>query len=139
MRLENLEKIVLAAGGLEALRSGVALKIENKPFLPLSIEHIGLSLLGSDEISVCHYGEQNGDLMRDPDMTFVAIEMADGSIDWLPASYRNDYLGVFQECLRIKNGEAYVDPQAVESLTQMAVLWDSNLGSQGFVKQAVGV
>ena len=45
-------------------------------------------------ISVCHYGEQNGDLMRDPEMCFEL-----GFIDGLHLSdfyYRNDYVGVGQ-------------------------------------------
>ena len=39
-------------------------KIENKSYMPLSIEWISHNI-----ISLCHYGEQNGDLMRDPEKT----------------------------------------------------------------------
>lgn len=138
MRLENLEKIVLAAGGLEALRSGRALKIENKPFLPLCIEHIGHHVFGLDEISVCHYGEQNGDLMRDPDMTF-AVSEKNGELNWLPSSYRNDYIAVFTECVK-DTGDGYEwDASASRDLAYMAACWDANIGDQGFVKKAVGV
>ena len=43
------------------------------------------------ELPVTHYGEQNGDLMRDPEMCF---EIRDGELD--PYFYRNDYVGVEQ-------------------------------------------
>lgn len=43
--------------------------------------------------SVTHYYEQNGDLMSDPDMTFV--KAIDGN--YYPLSYQQDNLGIYQE------------------------------------------
>ena len=46
---------------------------------------------GLPAISICHYGEQNGDLMRDPEMCFE-LGLANGP--HLNAFYyRNDYVG----------------------------------------------
>ena len=47
---------------------------------------------GLPAISVCHYGEQNGDLMRDPEMCF---ELGLGGGAHLnPFYWRNDYAGI---------------------------------------------
>ncbi len=50
---------------------------------------------------VTHYGEQNGDLMADPDMTFWKTETG----DYFPASFRNDYMGISKESIIIKVGD----------------------------------
>ena len=55
----------------------------NTVYLPLSVEQIGriIKQKNSEDyhkspciMSVMHYGEQNGDLMRDPDVTFLRVE-----------------------------------------------------------------
>lgn len=39
---------------------------------------------------VAHYGELNGDLMRDPEMVFIKAPV---SGDYFPSYFRNDYIG----------------------------------------------
>ena len=39
-------------------------------YRPLSVEDIGQSTDGHRLIAIAHYGEQRGDLMRDPEMIF---------------------------------------------------------------------
>ena len=57
---------------------GLNLKIENPPYMALVIEATDESgPCGLPAISVCHYGEQNDDLMRDPEMCFE-LGFADG-------------------------------------------------------------
>ena len=49
----------------------LAARIDNRPFLPLCIEAVDESgPCGLPALSVAHYGEQNGDAMRDPEMLF---------------------------------------------------------------------
>ncbi len=50
--------------------------------------------MGLPAISVAHYGEQNGDLMRDPEMCFK-LGLAGGP-HLNPFYFRNDYMGVEQ-------------------------------------------
>ena len=50
---------------------------------------------GLPALSVAHYGEQNGDLMRDPEMCFE-LSFAGGIADLNPFYYRNDYIGCEQ-------------------------------------------
>ena len=60
------------------LAAGFHIKIENPPYMALVIEDIQeLGPHGFPVISVAHYGEQNGDLMRDPEMCFE-LGMAGG-------------------------------------------------------------
>jgi hypothetical protein len=48
-------------------------------YIPLSLEEIGSSEDGQQLVSRCHYGEQTGDLMRDPDMVFLYHNLPDGA------------------------------------------------------------
>jgi hypothetical protein len=48
---------------------------------------------GLHAISVAHYGEQNGDLMRDPEMIFEAEESRK-QMNLVPYYWRNDYAGI---------------------------------------------
>lgn len=58
---------------------------DDSTFMPLTIEIIEESV-----ISLCHYGEQYGDLMRYPEMLFYK----DSNNDFIPYYYRNDYAGI---------------------------------------------
>ncbi len=87
-------------------------KLDNAPgaFMALSVELIDQWPEGSI-ISLAHYYEQNGDLMRDPDMTFL-ISNGSKFIAGLvfPASYRQDGLGIDQQSL------FYEDNNGIHSL-----------------------
>ncbi len=51
------------------LKAGFHIRIENEPWMTLIIEDTQeRGPNGLPAISVAHYGEQNGDLMRDPEM-----------------------------------------------------------------------
>jgi hypothetical protein len=39
----------------------------------LVIEHVGTGLRGGELVSVAHYGVQNGDPMRDPEIVFEVV------------------------------------------------------------------
>ena len=66
--MQTILDILKQAGGWH---HGLYLKIENPPYMALVIEATDESgPCGLPAISVAHYGEQNGDLMRDPEMCF---------------------------------------------------------------------
>lgn len=53
--------------------------------------------LGLPAISVAHYGQQNGDPMRDPEMCFEVVKPpTDGDLSLDPFYWRNDYVAVEQ-------------------------------------------
>lgn len=66
--MQTVLRILERAGGY---RPTLYLKIGNPPYMALVIEAVpGRGPLGCPALSVAHYGEQNGDLMRDPEMCF---------------------------------------------------------------------
>jgi hypothetical protein len=98
--MQTILQIIQKAGGWHP---GLYLKIDNPPYMELVIEAMDESgPMGLPAISVCHYGEQNGDAMRDPEMCFE-LGLAGGA--HLSAFYyRNDYLGVEQWSRNIVRG-----------------------------------
>lgn len=87
---------------------------------------------GLPAISVCHYGEQNGDAMRDPEMCFE-FGLAGGA-HLNPFYYRNDYAGVEQWSRFIREGNYCYHSQLHDEHERFAKLWDKNLREQGFAE-----
>ena len=94
--MQTILRIIERAGGWNP---GLFLKIENAPYMALTIKAIEEGPSGLPTLSVTHYGEQNGDLMRDPEMCF---ELRGGELD--PYYYRNDFVGVEQWSRNIVRG-----------------------------------
>jgi hypothetical protein len=87
---------------------------------------------GLPAVSVAHYGELNGDAMRDPEMCFELGFAAGPHLD--PFYYRNDYVGV-EQWSRFINEDRYVCHIQLHTEHQrFATLWDKNLRQQGFVE-----
>ena len=63
-------------------------------FMPVSVEAIGEVNGGDLLIAVAHWGEQNGDLMRDPEVVMIKSSMG-----YFPISFRNDYVAVNNEAV----------------------------------------
>jgi hypothetical protein len=119
---------------LDQLLGGVqAVRITVSGYMPLSVEEIGVSQDGHRLVSLCHYGEQNGDLMRDPDMVFMFHNFPDGAAAE-PVSFRNDYLGIVQEVYRYDEAgkRTHVLPTLKQELKEFAESWFANLTDQGF-------
>ena len=120
----------------QLLGTDTAVRIRIDGYMPLSIEAIGTSADGNRLISLCHYGEQNGDLMRDPEMVFemhtsAAPDMAE------PLSFRNDYMGLMQEVYRYDNDgkKTHVKTRLKAELKSFARTWFTNLKEQGFLDE----
>ena len=121
-------------GGFEAVRQNY-LRIENEPFMRLVIEVLRDPYPnGAYEISVAHYSAQNGDAMRDPEITFLVGQSATG-FEWSPLTFLNDYLGCYQvACEADANGLQRVkDARLMRELQDFAAQWDLNLVHQGFI------
>jgi hypothetical protein len=120
-------------------KTGDHRKIENGAFMPLSIEVIGQEELQGNkalEISFCHYGTQNGDAMRDPEMCFFKIIGQDGRARYYPSYYRNDYLGIEQfTYIRFESGQIKgVNQFMQKDQALFAAQWACNLKEQGFIE-----
>lgn len=78
--------------------------------------------------SVTHYYEQNGDLMADPDMTFLVDAL---SGDVCPLTYQQDGLGLYQEAASYDRERGVVcNPRLQADLTSFANQWMRNIKDQ---------
>lgn len=119
---------------MQLLATDTAVRLTVDGYMPLSVEHIGQSADGNRLIAICHYGEQNGDLMRDPEMvfeihTYASPDMAE------PLSFRNDYMGLLQEIYRYDDDgkRTHVNARLKQGLKSFARTWFNNLKDQGFL------
>lgn len=129
--MQTILRILERAGGF---RPTLYIKIENPPYMALVIEAAPEpGPLNLPAISVTHYGEQNGDLMRDPEMCF---ELSKPPLSGLVLSayyFRNDYMGV-EQYSRFRDGDNYIFVrELLEQHESFAKLWDRNLREQGFL------
>ncbi|MGQ0555546.1 MAG: DUF6908 domain-containing protein [Nitrospiraceae bacterium] len=117
----------------QLLHGHIAVRITVGGYMPLSVEEIGIDGEGHRLVSLCHYGEQNGDLMRDPDIVFMFQDIPNGSIAE-PVSFRNDYVGLNQEVYRYdETGKrTHLDTKLKLHLKEFAQIWFANLNEQGF-------
>ena len=120
----------------QLLGTDTAIRLTVGGYMPLSVKDIGQSADGNRLISICHYGEQNGDLMRDPEMvfeihTYTSPDMAE------PLSFRNDYMGLMQEVYRYDDDgkKTHVDARLKQELKSFAGTWFKNLKDQGFLSE----
>jgi hypothetical protein len=102
------------------------IRIENPPYMPLVIERQG------DIISVAHYSELNGDLIRDPELCLRWP-------DWVPTSITQDPVGRYEEVFSEGNGQVRVRVGLLRDLKLFANLWARNLMAQGFGNPGLAV
>jgi hypothetical protein len=100
------------------LNDARAVRITVPEYMPLSVEEIGTSGDGHRLVSLCQYGEQNGDLMRDCDLVFMVTELPDG----VAAVYRYDEEG----------RRTHVLFSLKQELKEFAQAWFATLRDQGF-------
>ena len=128
--MKTLLAILQKAGGW---RPSLYVRIDNPPYMALVIEAMDESgPIGLPALSVCHYGNQNGDSMRDPEMCFE-LGFARGA-HLIPFSWRNDYVAVEQVSRAIVNGHYVALPQLQEQHERFARTWDYTLRLQGFLE-----
>ena len=89
--MKTVLQIIEGAGGLATF---TWTRIENPPFMLLVIESLGEpGPNGHRALSIAHYGEQNGDAMRDPEIC-AEVVVENGAAKLWPYYFRNDYAGV---------------------------------------------
>jgi hypothetical protein len=131
--MKTVLQIIEEAGGLT---KADCISIENEPWMRLVIEV--LPERGPDgHIVVCvaHYGEQNSDAMRDPEMLFEVVVREGRQPEFWPFYFRNDYAAVEQwSRRRDEAGNLHSLPKRTRDLDQFARTWDRNLRDQGFLE-----
>ncbi len=116
------------------LGSDQAVKLTVDGYMPLCIEHIGMSDEGHQRVALAHTGMQNGDVMYDPEMVFQLHDWGELQAAE-PISFRNDYMGLHQEVYRYnEEGKAtHVNVRLKAELKSFARTWFRNLKEQGFL------
>ncbi len=78
--------------------------------------------------SVSHYGKQNGDMMADPDMTFLMLLHEGKILRVMPLSFRNDYAGFNQETAEVtEEGRLKYDARIMREQASFANTWMNNI------------
>ena len=130
--MRTILRILERAGGF---RPRLYLKIENPPYMALVIETVpGPGPLNLPALSVAHYGEQNGDPMRDPEMCFELVKPIGCGLSLDPYYWRNDYVGVEQWSRNLVRGNYVALLDLHSQHERFAAEWDSNLMLQGFAE-----
>ena len=108
-----------------------ALKFKADGYMDLCIEALGYNdHEGRPVYSVAHYGEQNGDLMRDPDVT-MGVDREAGTVE--PLTYQNDYIGRYWEVYKdfVDGKPTKYYPAMKKDLAAMVTAWAKNIKAQG--------
>ena len=130
--MKTVLELIKRAGGWHP---GLYLKIENPPYMKLVIEAMDESgPCGLPAISVAHYGELNGDAMRDPEMCFELSKPPLCTVALSAFYYRNDYAAVEQWSRFIREGQYTFHAVLHREHERFAALWDKNLKAQRFVE-----
>lgn len=111
--------------GLLALQTA---KIDNSDgvYMPVHIELIDLTEK-YNHISPAHYGQQNGDAMRDPEMIFALHKE---SQQFIPYYYRNDYMGIEQNSVKWSEDGVFLIRRLQAEHTAFANQWLRNIATQ---------
>src|SRR5262249_18540053 len=130
--LDTVKQIIEITGGMDRLRQR-PIKVEVEGFMRLVIEQVGCGPRGGVLVSVAHYHEQAGDLMRDPEVLFEVLPHDGG---WHPVSYTQDNLGICHEAVRWTGDTLVTDIPLAQNLAAFAPQGSANLQAQGFVEAA---
>ncbi len=130
--MKNVWAIIDAFGGMEKLKDHpISLTVPGH--MPLSVKYVGTGPRGGTLISVTHHYEQNGGLIRDPELVVEVIPPVGW---WLPISFRQDHLRICQEAVVLQGDRLITHSRLVDSLRAYMAEWDRNIGEQGFVEIA---
>ena len=116
-----------------------AVKIANNDvYMPLCVErdvwdvNDVLAIMPFEEkfaVSLCHYGECNGDAMRDPEVVFICYK-SDGAWKYVPATFQNDWLGVYERDILVEDGRIAFKAGSQRGLKDFCNQWLENIAIQ---------
>ncbi len=142
MKTLNVDSTKIFCMLIDKMNGKQHLKIENEPFMPLTIEHIGDAYGGEAKLySLCHYYVQLGDLMADTEVCFIVVDHrgnqteAYGEVQVTPYSFKQANMGIDEESLTFnENGviEKCDDGMQYEH-AEFAEIWLTNIRQQGFL------
>ena len=127
---------------LEKLGNHDSMKLISDGFMPLVLEQIGENIstpYGNAKLfSLAHYYEQNGDLMRDPEMVFIVVDnrIEKNDLELIgiyPQMYQQDSLGIYEESVNIEHNKLTTFKKLwQDSHCNFANMWLKNISQQSF-------
>ena len=142
MKSLNKSSIIIFCSLIEKMIGKQHLKINSESFMPLTIENIGEGMItpyGRGSLySLCHYYQQKGDLMKDPEMCFIVVdnrqEQAEAyeMVKIIPYLFQPDNVGLFEESVMFSDNKTarYVLKMNADHAA-FANLWLGNIKKQG--------
>jgi hypothetical protein len=132
--LKGISKLLEKRGvDLTTAKAGdVYIKLEPKGGLMKFV----IEKIADDRVSFAFYGKMNGDVMRDPELTFVINEQLKynakkGTMEkvlyLIPESFQNDYVGVYDEVYYIKDKRVYFKPQEQKGIIDLVKDMSNNI------------
>lgn len=144
MKKLNLHATRIFSELLKLLNGKQHKKLLSEGFMPLTIEELENNLLTpwgvGTTYSFCHYYEQAGDLMRDPEMVFIVVDNRKDENDHealqiYPKMYQQDNMGIYEESITIVNSQVKSYIRAWQAAhTHFAQQWLMNIKTQDFLK-----
>ncbi|MEO7213375.1 MAG: hypothetical protein ABIX36_11270 [Mucilaginibacter sp.] len=144
MKTLNQNSTAIFCRLMEMMNGSEHLKITNEPFMPLTIEKVGVDIITPMGVgcaySLCHYYEQHGDLVQDPEMCFLILDNHTIGVDELsevtivPFMIQQANLGIYQESIEFSSqtmGDVHTDMQADHA--EFADMWLGNIHLQGYL------
>lgn len=129
---------------LEKLGNRPFIRLESTGFMPLTMEVINKFITteaGEATLySVCHYHEENGVSMRDPEMCFLTVDCREQPQDLtkiliIPQRFRQDSRGIDEEGINIENNIIISYwPGYQHDHCHFANQWLVNIQQQGFLQ-----
>lgn len=106
-------------------------RFQSEGYMPLVFEFLHYNdYKGRPVFSIAHYTTQNGDAMRDPEMTF-SVDQASGTIE--PMTFQNDFMGMYQEVYRQNETGTWFYSQRLRiDLDEFLWTWLKNIKEQGY-------
>ena len=109
----------------------VDFKLKSKGFMDLSIE---MWYDGKNQfLSICHYFEQNGDLMKDPEILYKLHRHDNGTIQEDPQFIQQDPVGSY----RVVYSQKGCNLALKAELLEFTKMWIENLKSQGHSQELI--
>lgn len=125
----EMQKVITALAqkhDFDLNQSDHSLALQLQGFMPLVIERIALN-----EVSVCHYYKQNGDMMRDPEVVFFT-----GYERWVPITFEQSP-GMYQVAATTTDDNKTIEkvaPHQQADLARFCRMWALNLKRQGWLE-----
>ena len=130
--MKTISAIITLRGGLAKLQANEGIHVENKPFMPLVIVHVGTGPHRRTLISVAHTCVENGDTVYDPEMEFEIIDDPQRGMQFSPVSWRqrdDAQTAVWTD----DHNQLRINARIGRDLQTFARQWDKKLIAQGFL------